>query len=130
MGIPRLRMLVTCDGIAFDPNGKLTLYGIFDIVWAKSFPVALPGFYVAISCYVDDPTTLRLRFEKPDGSILTETPALVEASSQSLGLIQATYHFLQMAFPSDGTYQIKLVTEQGTEVASCDLQVRKQQNVI
>jgi len=30
--------LLTCDASAVDPAGKITLYGIFDRIWAQHFP--------------------------------------------------------------------------------------------
>jgi hypothetical protein len=127
MGLPRLRMLVTCDAAAPDPTGKLTLYGIFDTIWAKAFPAAHPRFVVAVSCYVDETTKLRLRLERPDGSPLVTTPA-VEVNPSEMSAVQATYHLDGVLFPTEGTYRIALLANEGTEVASCNLRLVKRQN--
>jgi hypothetical protein len=97
--------LLTCDAVARDPNGKITLYGIFDRIWAGQFPAVHPMLSVYWKCYVPGAGRVNVRIVKPDGSHLIDLePAETGRESQLAG----TYTLSPVEFPVDGDYTLVL----------------------
>jgi len=99
--------LLTCDAIARDPNGKITLYGIFDRIWTASFPIVHPMFCIYWRC--SHPALASCRdYCRPDGQTLTELePA--ETSKEAPHVMQGTYTLGAFQFPASGEYKLLLM---------------------
>ena len=116
--------LLTCDAVARDPNGKTTLYGIFDRIWAAQFPAIHPMLSIYWKCRLPGPGRVAVRIVKPDGSSLLELePA--ESGKEGVQSVQGTYTLSPIEFPTDGEYTIVLrYNDQDILQSSLQLQKR------
>lgn len=110
--------LLTCDGVVRDPQGKITLYGIFDRIWAERFPTVHPSFSIFWRCRVPGAGRLHVAIRRPDESTLVDLePA--ETGKETPHQIQGTYALLGFEFPAAGRYTLVLLyngKELGTTV--------------
>ncbi|MBI4608839.1 MAG: hypothetical protein HY726_07525 [Candidatus Rokubacteria bacterium] len=106
--------LLACDAIARDPNGKITLYGIFDRIWATKFPAVHSLFSIYWRCLVPGPGRAGVSIHRPDGSVLVELEP-IETSKETPHTIQGTYTLAAFEFPGAGEYTLVL-TYNGTEI--------------
>ena len=97
--------LLTCDAVARDPNGKITLYGIFDRIWAHQFPAIHPMLSVYWKCHIPGSGRVNVCIERPDGSRLLD---LEPAESAREGEVSGTYTLSPIEFPVDGNYVLVL----------------------
>lgn len=111
--------LLTCDATVRDPNGKTTLYGIFDRIGAAKFPAAHPMFSIYWKCLAPGPGRVGVAVFRPDGSQLTELEP-VETSREGPHVIQGTYALGAFQFPVPGAYAIVLIYN-GSEVLRTSL---------
>ncbi len=95
--------LLACDAVARDPNGKTTLYGIFDRIWAVQFPAIHPTFSIYWRCFVPGPGRVDVAILRPDGSTLAELEP-IETNKEVPHTLQGTYTLAGFEFPSDGEY--------------------------
>ena len=51
--------VLVCDSIAIGPNGKITVQGVFDAVFANGYPTAVPGTILARIADVREPIDIR-----------------------------------------------------------------------
>ena len=115
--------LLTCDASAIDPAGKITLYGLFDRIWAQQFPAVHAMFAVFWRCSVPGPGRAAVTILRPDGATLAELePA--ETSREGLHLIQGTYTLGGFEFPVEGEYTLVL-KHNGIEMAQSPLVLQK-----
>lgn len=99
--------LLTCDAVASDPNGKITLYGIFDRIWASQFPAVHPMLSIFWRCRVPGPGRVSVRVLKPDGLTLMDLEP-VESGREGTHSMQGSYTLAPVEFPSDGEYGLVL----------------------
>ena len=99
--------LLTCDATAGDPSGKITLYGLFDRIWATQFPAVHPMMSIYWKCHVPGPGRVGVRILKPDGTGLIELEP-VEFGQESPRGIQGSYTLSPVEFPVDGEYVVVL----------------------
>ena len=99
--------LLVCDAVAHDPNGKTTLYGIFDRIWSSTFPAVHPMFAIYWRCVVPGPGRVGVSILKPDESILTDLEP-VETSNEQPHSMQGTYTLGGFEFPAEGEYALVL----------------------
>jgi len=95
--------LLVCDAIARDPAGKITLYGIFDRIWASKFPTVHPLFSIYWRCLVPGPGRVGVSILKPDGSTLSELEPVEKGEGEPY-LMQGTYTLGGFEFPTEGEY--------------------------
>jgi len=99
--------LLTCDAIAVDPAGKITLYGVFDRIFVENFPAVHRLFSIYWRGVVPGPGRAEVSVLRPDGSILVELePA--ETNREGLHLMQGTYTLGGFEFPVEGEYTLVL----------------------
>lgn len=115
--------LLVCDAVARDPSGKVTLYGIFERIWASRFPAVHPMLSVYWKCRVPSAGRLGVRILKPDGSTLMELEP-VESGRTTAHTVQGTYTLSPVEFPTDGTYALVL-RYNDQDILSTDVQVTK-----
>lgn len=106
--------LLACDAVAHDPNGKITLYGIFDRIWSSTFPVVHPMFAIYWRCLIPGPGRVGVAILRTDGSILADLEP-VETSKEQLHSMQGTYTLGGFEFPAEGEYSLVLKCN-GTEI--------------
>jgi hypothetical protein len=115
--------LLTCDAVARDPNGKITLYGIFDRIWAGHFPAVHPMLSIYWKCEIPGPGRVGVRLLKPDGTSLLELEP-VESGREPAHSMQGTYTVSPVEFPVDGEYTLVLLYKD-REVMKGALHVQK-----
>lgn len=126
MADPTLIALISCDAAAFDPAGKVTLYGVFDAIYTKQVPTRHGSFTVFCKCRFLQAGEATLAIYKPDGSPLVEdntNPML----AQGPGAIQAIYTFAGLEFPEAGEYELRIKTSSGNVIARAPLLVQMMQ---
>jgi Family of unknown function (DUF6941) len=119
---PEVMALLTCDAAALDPVGKVTLYGLFDVINTKQVPARHPSFSVFCKCRFSAPGEVKLAIHKPDGSLLTQGN-LDPVRAQVPGVAQAVYNFAGLEFPVAGEYQVR-VSGTGGVIAQVPLTVQ------
>jgi Family of unknown function (DUF6941) len=111
--------LLTCDATAADPSGKITLYGIFDRIFAQGFPTVHNIFAIYWRCVAPGPGRAGVTVIRPDGSTLVELePA--ETNREGLHYMQGTYTLGAFEFPVDGEYTLVL-KHNGVEMIQANL---------
>ena len=115
--------LLTCDAVARDPNGKITLYGIFDRIWAAQFPAVHSLLSVYWRCHVPGPGRVGVSILRPDGSTLVEFEP-VETGKEGGQAMQGTCTLGGIEFPTDGEYALRM-TYNGHEVMRGSLYLQK-----
>lgn len=107
--VPILSAALACDTAAVDPaNNKKSLIGIFDRIYAQTFPVVRP-------------LTLYLKVADAQGKYKVEMRLVhlethqivgkVEAEAEFKDRLQSTDHYFQfpkMAFPIPGRYELQI----------------------
>jgi Family of unknown function (DUF6941) len=67
----RLEALLMCDTVVFGPDGKIQLQGIFDRIFASSFPAAHRMAWVYFRFVLDKPeapyVNVHFRIQRPNG---------------------------------------------------------------
>ena len=99
--------LLTCDATVHDPSKKITLYGIFDRIWASQFPTVHALFAVYWRCVAPGPGRASVTILKPDGAQLVELE-LVESNTEGPHTMQGTYTLGGFEFPVEGEYTLVL----------------------
>jgi len=99
--------LLTCDASAVDPAGKITLYGIFDRIWAQHFPSVHALFAIYWRCSAPGPGRAGVTILRPDGSTLVELEP-VETNREGQHVMQGTYTLGGVEFPVEGEYTLVL----------------------
>ena len=115
--------LLTCDAVARDPNGKITLYGIFDRISAAQFPTVHPLLSVYWRCHVPGPGRVTVSILRPDGSTLIEFGP-IQTGKEGSHAMQGTYTVDGIEFPTDGEYALRM-TYNGQEVMRASLYLQK-----
>jgi hypothetical protein len=115
--------LLTCDATVRDPGGKVTLYGVFDRIWAVQFPAVHQLFSIYWRCIAPGPGRAWVTILKPDGSTLTDLePA--ETNREGPHSMQGTYTLGGFEFPTEGEYTLVL-QHNGVEMLRASLFLEK-----
>ncbi|MFN8545098.1 MAG: hypothetical protein U0807_12965 [Candidatus Binatia bacterium] len=123
MAAPELIALLTCDATAADPHGKITLYGLFDVIWATQFPMRHPQLAVFLKCRFPGPGEAQVLLESPEGEPLL---ALAPVRAAAAGSVQVVYQLTNVEFPGPGVYHFRLLSSGGA-VGAVPLEVRTRQ---
>ncbi len=115
--------LLTCDASARDPNGKLTLYGIFDRIWVDRLPATYSMFVVYFRCAAPGPGRVAVRILKPDMSVLSDLEA-IDTDKSGWHTVQGTYTLGGVELPSEGEYRVVLAFD-GEEILWSNLHVQQ-----
>jgi hypothetical protein len=101
----RAVLLTACDSASRDPGtGKVTLYGLFDIIWAKEFPTTFRPFvlFAQLAGHGKYPIAVELR--TPNGRVEKLAEIEVECKPRAFAVIEATLAGLNFKRPGD--YQL------------------------
>lgn len=115
--------LLLCDAAVFDPQGKATLYGVFDRLSVKEFPARHPQFAVFWKIRLERPATLELRLVDPSENFETPWRDTVEVGDSSGAVIQGVCVLTATEFRQPGGYRVELWQDSSERIASTDLQV-------
>lgn len=103
----KLLALLICDATATAPDGKITLYGIFDIIFCRELPLRFGQFSVYWKLFSEESGDISLHIEKPDGTkLLTPEKMKIDKGVQKL---QGVYAFGNVEFPVSGPYRIAMI---------------------
>ncbi len=108
--MPELQALLVCDAVAIDPNGKVTLYGVFDLIWAAQVPTRHPQLAIFVKCRVEGPVDLQVLVTDPDGNTML---ALDPLRAEVAGIAQGIYSIAALEFRTTGSYRIAVVGPNG-----------------
>jgi len=122
---PTLLAFLLCDAIVPGPEGKANLYGIFDIIYSKNFPLQHPQFGIFWRCFITETGEIRISIDRPDGSpLLTLDPVMVDKTP---GISQGIHMLTGVEFPAPGKYKVRLIYNKTEEIASLMLTVEEKQ---
>ena len=106
---PKLQYLLTCDAIVASPDGKQTLYGLFDRIHAGAFPCAVAQMAVAWGIRTSVPRDVRLQLVSCAGDVLMASDAIHVEGSESL--TRGQYVLQSVQFTSPGRYWFRVVVD-------------------
>ncbi|MAD79819.1 MAG: hypothetical protein CMJ50_03095 [Planctomycetaceae bacterium] len=119
----QLLLLAACDSVARDPGtGKPTLYGLFDVVWADSFP-ASGHFSVFAKIAGSGKYLIVVELVPPAGKALELGEATIQCKKAGHGHIHLA--FAGKMFRRSGTYRIRLKSDGQTIGQPISIQVKK-----
>lgn len=122
--MPKLAAILFCDAAATAPDGKFTLYGIFDVIGCHKAPVRHPQFSIFWKLYSNQLGKISVRIEKPDGSPLMTGPSL-DLRENPFGIHQGVFTLGGVEFPILGDYRAVLLLNDTTEIGSATIKLNK-----
>ncbi len=108
MGLPRVRFLIACDAFGQSPEGKLTIYGVFDRIWAREFPFRMGSFSVVWEADISEDGSFDMLLELPSGERSQITPRHLARTSEG-DSVRIAYALNGIQFPEAGKYHLCLV---------------------
>lgn len=124
--VMKLDALLLSDATATSPDGKITVYGIFDIIHCRKLPTRYPQFSVYWKIHSDEAGEISIKIHKPDGSELLKSLALpIEITEY--GMSQGIMTFGGIEFPTAGEYKVYLMFDSSQEIGTTILNVRQAQ---
>jgi len=123
MAIPDPITLLVCDRAALDAQGKVSLVGLFDVIWTAALPSLHAELTVFTQVRFHEPGATRVVLEAPDG-----TPLAVGDGCRATapGKTQAISTFTNLTLPVAGDYVVRLIASEGT-LATTSFAVRSRQ---
>jgi hypothetical protein len=99
-----------------DKTGKLSISGIFDRIFTKSFPAVHPQMCLVfrLLCEYEDTLSghiLVTKLQDPDGKELAHMKAMVQVSAVAPGdfaTINQIYRLVNVGFPKPGRYRFSV----------------------
>ena len=116
-------MALLADAANVSREGKLNVLGVFDTIYARSFPVAHPHMQLVLRFEAEPAeagTTGRLEVQlvAPGGDVLARLPVAMAVPRPETGERVRADHiltFTNVAFGEPGRYVLRVVLEDGTE---------------
>src|SRR5262245_48714476 len=116
-------MALLADAANVSREGKLNVLGVFDTIYARTFPVAHPQMQLVLRLEgdaTDAGTTRRLEVQlvAPDGAVLARLPVAMNVPQPETGERVRPDHiltFANLAFAQPGRYALRVVLDDGTE---------------
>lgn len=108
---PKVDYIILCDSVSNSPEGKKTLYGLFDIINSKTFPCVHPNFFV-VARLVNGMGTHKLEVQilDPNDKIIFKTPEALEIKLDNpLAGVDFVMQFQGFTFQLPGLYRIRAV---------------------
>jgi hypothetical protein len=106
--------LLLCDRAEVGADGKVSLLGLCDVLWAQSFPAVHPRLDVFWRCLLDGPDALTVVVEGPDGQELRRDVVSVAGA----GAAQSIHRLTDLDLPLPGRYRVRLETANGPLVTT------------
>lgn len=107
---PVLKSFLYCDSIVPAPDGKLSLYGMFSDLYAKSFPITYPRFSVlstwsgGVGFHVQ-----RIKVVNPANTmVLHQSPELYFTLEEQEQTVHVQTDVNQMVFTEPGAYKFQI----------------------
>jgi len=110
--MPNLAWAISCDYAFDDEHQKACIIGVFERIWADSFPATHPFFFV-VSQWAGDPGETfnqHTRIVGPDGSEVAQTTG-VRATTSPVGAARVNSKFVGVTFPQAGDYRIEFLAD-------------------
>jgi len=107
---PKVDYIILCDAVAQDPQGKKTLYGLFDRIWSKKIPFNHRQFYIALRLIEGrGKHKIGLQIIDNEKEIVFKAPDEVPVEfSGPLGVVEFIAEFQDFQFKKDGYYEIRV----------------------
>jgi hypothetical protein len=108
--IPKVDYIILCDSVSSSPEGKKTLYGLFDSINSKKFPCIHPSFFLLIRL-INGMGIHRTEVQilDPHDKIIFKTDPLEIKLDNPLAGADFVIQLQGFAFPVQGTYRIKVL---------------------
>jgi hypothetical protein len=120
----KLHALLLADAVATSPDGKLTLYGIFEVVNCRSLPTRIAQLSIYWKIYSDEKGDISIRVEKPDGTDFLSTKRM-PAGVGDQATAQGVTTFAGIEFAVSGDYKVRLLFNGAEELGSTTFSVRE-----
>lgn len=127
-----VKLALLADYANVSREGKLNILGIFDVLKARSFPVAHPTMQLVITfeasrVEVDNPRDVRIKLTDADGGQILELSGPVTFKGGVAGEMLKVNHiitFNNIIFPKEGTYTFHIFIDKDHK-ANVPLKVNK-----
>lgn len=106
--------LLVCDRAEVSPDGKVSLHGLCDVLWAAGFPAVHGSLDVFWRAVLSGPEELWVKIEAPDGQEVRRDLVDVGAA----GPAQSIHRFTDLDLPVPGRYRVSLETASGPLVTT------------
>lgn len=126
-----VRLAVMADAASVDQSGKLSVFGIFDVVFAKSLPAGHAGGSLVVSLDADrgdvGDHSIEMLFVDTDGSFLAKVTAVTTVppldDEASFFVVNGVFPIPLLPLPALGPYQWDIFLD-GRYATSVRLDVR------
>lgn len=113
--MPRLEVLVLCDAVLRDPNGKFELRGLFDGIVIKKLPTFHREMFLFFKFYVDPDSSsfssvMRCEIVSPDGK--AERLPNLSPKIDRLGKVEGFLRLKGFPLTQYGDYQVHLYLDE------------------
>ena len=110
---PNLDYIILCDSVSNSPDGKKTLYGLFDTINSKKFPCVHSNFFILIRVINGMGThKLQVQILDPNDKPVFKTPKPVEIRLDNpLAGVDLVIQFQGFVFKIPGSYRIKVILD-------------------
>lgn len=107
---PKLLYSIMCDAAAPGPEGKMTLYGIFDRINVTTIPAIHRSFAIVTAWQSGDRQyKMQLRILGPDQKQVFESPEMAFELRGKFAKSQLVLEFDNMMFRKLGTYLVQVL---------------------
>jgi len=129
---PKLLYSIMCDAIARGPEGKMTLYGIFDRIVARKMPTTHRSLTIVTTWQSGDREyKMRIRILDPKGKQIFKTPEMPFKLRGKFAKSEMVVELNNMRFERPGIYliQVLLNSEVKTEYPLSVMQIKSPKEV-
>lgn len=106
---PKLLYSIMCDAVARGPEGKMTLYGIFDRIVAREIPTAHASFTIVTAWQSGDREyKMQIRILDPHGKQISKSPEMPFKLRGEFAKSEIVAVFNNMMFEKSGTYLVQV----------------------
>jgi len=110
---PDLQSSLLCDDVRQERNGKFILIGLFDALWASTFPLKLPRLCIATRwCSGQGQFTQHSRILQPNrNDVMLEGKPMPVRLKDELHTATNVEFFMNIEFKETGIYWIEVLLE-------------------
>lgn len=115
----KLLLILAADCANVTDNGKLNVMGIFNQIYAPSFPIRHSSMHLVVKLGAElgeygETRTLSVQLREPDGKLLFNLSRPVNIPKGDSGIkpeVNAIYELKDIVFPKPGPYQIVVLVD-------------------
>lgn len=110
---PNLDYIILCDSVSNSPDGKKTLYGLFDTINSKRFPCVHSNFFILIR-FINGMGKHKLQVQilDPNDKPVFKTSKTIEIKLDNpLAGADLVMQFQGFVFKIPGSYRIKVILD-------------------